>query len=37
MVLRRLKGDERTRVIPVVVMTSSREDRDLVETYKLGA
>ena len=36
-VLRRLKSDPRTRAIPVVVMTSSREERDVVETYKLGA
>ena len=36
-VLRRLKGDRRTRAIPVVVMTSSREERDVVETSKLGA
>ncbi len=36
-VLRRLKSDPRTRGIPVVVMTSSREERDVVETYKLGA
>ena len=35
-VLRRLKADERTRSIPVVVMTSSREDRDIVESYNLG-
>ena len=35
-VLRRLKADERTRTIPVVVLTSSREDRDLVESYNLG-
>ncbi|HYM13901.1 MAG TPA: response regulator [Bryobacterales bacterium] len=35
-VLRRLKGDERTKVIPVVVLTSSREERDIVESYKLG-
>lgn len=35
-VLRRLKEDERTRCIPVVVLTSSREERDLVESYKLG-
>ena len=34
--LRRLKGDERTRCIPVVVLTSSREDRDIVESYSLG-
>ena len=36
-VLRRLKGDPRTRAIPVVMLTSSREERDVVETYKLGA
>jgi two-component system response regulator len=35
-VLKKIKGDERTRMIPVVVMTSSREERDLVESYKLG-
>jgi CheY-like chemotaxis protein len=35
-VLKRLKGDENTRVIPVVVVTSSAEGRDLVESYKLG-
>jgi two-component system, response regulator len=35
-VLRRLKGDAATRHIPVVVMTSSNEDRDLVESYRLG-
>ena len=35
-VLRRLKGDRRTRAIPVVVMTSSREERDVVESYRLG-
>ena len=35
-VLRRIKGDARTRVIPVVVLTSSREERDIVESYRLG-
>jgi two-component system response regulator len=35
-VLRRLKADERTRGIPVVVVTSSREDRDIVTAYGLG-
>ena len=35
-VLRQLRGDERTRMLPVVVMTSSRQDRDIVESYKLG-
>jgi CheY-like chemotaxis protein len=36
-VLRRLKSDPRTRTIPVVVLTSSREERDLVNSYGLGA
>ncbi|MBM2811021.1 MAG: response regulator receiver protein [Chloroflexi bacterium] len=35
-VLRRIKADERTQQIPVVVLTSSREERDLVESYRLG-
>jgi two-component system, response regulator len=35
-VLRRMKADERTAKIPVVVLTSSQEDRDVVESYKLG-
>jgi two-component system response regulator len=35
-VLRRVKSDPRTRTIPVVVMTSSREERDVVESYQLG-
>ncbi len=35
-VLRRIKADPRTRMIPVVVLTSSREERDVVETYQLG-
>jgi CheY-like chemotaxis protein len=36
-VLRQIKSDERTKMIPVVVLTSSKEERDLVESYKLGA
>jgi CheY-like chemotaxis protein len=36
-VLRAVKGDPRTQAIPVVVLTSSREESDLVESYKLGA
>ncbi len=36
-VLQRLKSDPRTRKIPVVVLTSSREERDIVESYQLGA
>jgi len=35
-VLRRVKSDERTRTIPVVVLTSSKEDRDVAESYQLG-
>lgn len=35
-VLRTVKADPRTHAIPVVVLTSSREDCDLVESYKLG-
>jgi two-component system, response regulator len=35
-VLRRIKQDQRTRTIPVVMLTSSREERDLVESYRLG-
>jgi CheY-like chemotaxis protein len=35
-VLRRVKSDERTKTIPVVVMTSSKEQRDIVESYQLG-
>ncbi len=35
-VLRRVKGDERTRAIPVVALTSSKEDRDVAESYRLG-
>jgi len=36
-VLRRIRSDERTQTIPVVVLTSSQEERDIVECYKLGA
>jgi CheY-like chemotaxis protein len=36
-VLRQVKGDARTKNIPVVLMTSSREERDLLNGYNLGA
>jgi CheY-like chemotaxis protein len=36
-VLRQLKTDERTRTIPVVVLTSSREETDIQNAYRLGA
>ena len=35
-VLKTLKGDPKLKVIPVVVMTSSREERDLLNSYQLG-
>jgi two-component system response regulator len=35
-VLQRLKGDARTRAVPVVILTSSTTERDLVEGYSLG-
>ena len=35
-VLRHVKADSRTQAIPVVVLTSSREERDIVDSYELG-
>lgn len=35
-VLKVIKNDERTRLIPVVIMTSSKEERDIIESHKLG-
>jgi two-component system response regulator len=36
-VLKRLRADRRTRLLPVVILTSSKEDRDVVSGYSLGA
>lgn len=36
-VLRRLRSDERTALLPIVILTSSDEERDIVDSYKLGA
>ena len=35
-VLKRIRSDDRTRILPVVVLTSSREESDLLESYSLG-
>jgi two-component system response regulator len=36
-VLRRIRADERTRIIPVIVLTASREEEDVLRSYSLGA
>ena len=35
-VLRQVKSDEFTRIIPVVIMTSSKEEQDIISSYQLG-
>lgn len=35
-VLRRLKADEKKKIIPIVMLTSSKEDKDIIEAYNLG-
>jgi two-component system response regulator len=36
-VLRRVRADDRTRTVPIVVLTTSNEERDIVESYRSGA
>jgi len=36
-VLQRVRADERTKLVPIVVLTSSKEERDMVNSYKFGA
>ena len=36
-VLRRIRGDTRTELLPVVILTSSKEDQDVINGYRLGA
>ncbi len=36
-ILRQVKADEKLRTVPVVMLTSSQEDRDVNESYRLGA
>jgi len=36
-VLKAIRGDARTRLIPVVILTSSKEEQDLIQSYSLGA
>lgn len=36
-ILRRMKADERTKYIPVVILTSSKEEKDIIDSFELGA
>ena len=36
-VLKKIRSERRTRLLPVIVLTSSKEDRDIAESYKFGA
>lgn len=36
-VLKRLRADERTNILPIVILTSSKEEQDMITSYKLGA
>jgi CheY-like chemotaxis protein len=36
-VLRRIRSDEKTKLLPVVILTTSSEDKDRIDSYKLGA
>ncbi len=36
-VLKQIKEDERTKIIPIVILTSSKEEKDIIKSYKLGA
>ena len=35
-ILKQIKGNEHTKIIPVVVLTASREEKDIIDSYKLG-
>ena len=36
-VLQRLRADKRTKLLPIVILTSSKEERDMIDGYKFGA